>query len=171
MGYYDITVVSLSDKAKTTIISHIQEVTGKVIKQVEIGTKTLVYPIKKQKEAYLCAFVVECDEEKIRTLGDAISADKETLRHLIIKSDSAGSTLSYGEKLKEDGRPDTKESEAVKPKIIDLKTDDKAEKEVKKEPAKKETAKPVKKVAKISKAEAEKNKKSLDEKLAEILEG
>lgn len=161
MGYYDITVVSLSDKAKAKIISHIQEVAGTVIKQVEIGTKTLVYPINKQKEPYLCAFVVECEEEKIRTLSDAISTDKETLRHLIIKSDSTGSTLSYGEKLKEGGRPEeAKGSEAIKPK-----------KEVGPEPVKKETAKPVKKEVKISQAEAEKNKKSLDEKLAEILQG
>ena len=185
MGYYDITVVSINDKAKTKLTSYIQEVDGKIIKQVEIGTKSLIYPIKKQKEGYFNAIVIECEAEKIKSLSDAISIDKETLRHLIIKSDAKGSTLTYGEKLQDSERQVTKEAEIVKPKKIEIKLEEKPIEEIKTKPEKKEEEKPVKKEVKISKKvyveelkvnaeelrRSKENKKTLDEKLDEILKG
>lgn len=177
MGYYDVTVVSLDDKAKANLTSCIQEVGGKIIKQVDIGVKTFVYPIKKQKEGYFSAFVIECEEEKIKSLSDKIAVSKDTLRHLVIKSDAQGSTLSYGEKLQESVKPEYKENEAIKPKKIELKLDKEfAEKTL--EPVKPEREKSAKKEAAISKKvyaeelrRSQENKKTLDEKLDEILKG
>ena len=163
MGYYDITVISVSDKTKAKLVSYIQDVDGKIVKQVDIGPKTFVYPIKKQTEGCFNAIVIECEPEKISSLSDAISIDKDTLRHLIIKSDSTGSTLTYGEKLKENEAPAAKGTETIKAKMIELKPEEKA--------VTKEMKAKVIKEKKLTKKEVAKNKKTLDEKLEEILKG
>lgn len=163
MGYYDITVISVSDKAKAKFVAYIQEVAGKIVKQVDIGPKNFVYPIKKQTEGYFNALVIECEPEKIRSFSNAISIDKDTLRHLIIKSDSTGSTLTYGEKLKENEAPAARGMETVKAKVIELKPAEK--------PVAKETKVKVVKEKKLTKKEVAENKKTLDEKLEEILKG
>lgn len=163
---YDITIITENDKGIAAAHKHIEDVKGSIKKQVDLGTKTFTYPIKKRLEGIYTVFMVETEPDNINALNRSLSMDNVILRHLIITSDESFSTLQ-NEKINEMTQHEEHERPAAKPIVtpeVQLPAEPTATKE------KPVVAKKSSQQTTETEKETKERQKVLDQKLAEILE-
>lgn len=72
---------SLEDR----INSFIKEGKGTIVKSSSVVKKTLAYPIKKIREAFLANLIFNLESEKVESLEKKIKSEKRIIRYLLLK--------------------------------------------------------------------------------------
>lgn len=162
MKKYEITFLAKEESASPSpVIKEIEALGGKIVSAVSLGQKQLVYPIKKEKNAFYTTSLFEIKEEKIFDLNRKLNLNDSILRYLIIVAPKQQPKPVKKEEITGTAKPVQAEKPA-KEKEITVK-----EETLKKEIKPKE--KVVKKVPKEETVDKKERLEALDKKLDELL--
>ena len=94
MASYELMLLLRSnqeDSARESLLKKTEETInsskGKITSLKPLGKKELVYPIKKQKEAYFYLFELEGPGNLIQALNKKIKLQDGILRHLVVRKE------------------------------------------------------------------------------------
>jgi len=72
---------------KDTVRQELTTLGGKIVKEDDMGQRTLAYPINKQTQGHYYLFVVEMEPEKAHQTEDTLKLKDELIRFLMVRQD------------------------------------------------------------------------------------
>jgi small subunit ribosomal protein S6 len=76
------------NRGKETVKSELLSLDGKILKEEDMGVRSLAYPIKQMNQAHYFYYEVEMDPEKAHQTENALKLKEELLRFMMIRKDS-----------------------------------------------------------------------------------
>ncbi|WP_455382656.1 30S ribosomal protein S6 [Salinispira pacifica] len=75
-------------RGKDVVREELVKLDGKIVKEEDMGQRSLAYPIKKANQAHYYYFVVEMGPDKAHQIEQALKLKTELLRFLMVRRDS-----------------------------------------------------------------------------------
>ena len=177
MKIYEITFITREEAKDSHVKDDIESLGGKILSVSNLGQKTFVYPIKKEKSGFYTTYIFEIEAEKLQDFNRKLALEEEIVRHLIVAISPTQEITARSKTVDLEVKPETAIDEAqdkelmVEPeKAIEIKPEQEIVEvteetpETKEETKKEEVKKPTKKIAKETKTKEVKEDKPKEEK-------
>ena len=84
MKIYEITFITREEPKDSSVKADIEALGGRILSISNMGQKTFVYPIGKDKSGFYSTYLFEIEPEKLQDFNRKLALEEEILRHLII---------------------------------------------------------------------------------------
>ncbi|MEI6039998.1 MAG: 30S ribosomal protein S6 [Candidatus Berkelbacteria bacterium] len=84
MKTYEITFITREEPKESSVKKDIENLNGRILSISNMGQKTFVYPIEKEKSGFYTTYIFEMEPEKLQDFSRKLGLGEEILRHLIV---------------------------------------------------------------------------------------
>jgi len=84
MTKYEMTFLLNEESELKNIKETIESLSGKIVKENDLGKKILAYPIKKLNSARFYNFLIEIDKGKLLELKKKLNFNEKLIRYLLL---------------------------------------------------------------------------------------